>query len=111
MSTKFTSTSKQSLHNNIDNNINNKKDFVKNDLKVQENDRVPIQHFGATLTDFKKNLPDNFASAMRNLWGADRIGGNTALENFYNFHAMKGTRHAPFYWIKVFKMYMLKEKE
>lgn len=110
--TKFNSTIKQSLTNNIEDNIdNNKKSvFSKNDLTPRKEDTVPIRHFGESFTKFRDNLPEEFKDVMRKVWGSDQIGGMTALENFYNYNAMKGGRFTEWYWVKIFKTYMYNEK-
>lgn len=92
--------------------INKKEKSVltSDDLKPRTSDTVPVRHFGNNFIEFRDNLPDNFKEVMRKVWGTDQIGGMTALENFYNYNAMKGGRFTPAYWCKLFKTYMYNEK-
>ena len=89
---------------------NNKSVLTHQDLTPRKSDTVPVRHFGKNFVEFRNNLPEEFKKVMRTVWGADQIGGMTALENFYNYNAMKGGRFTPAYWCKLFKTYMHNEK-
>lgn len=121
MSTKFTSTSKQSLHNNIDDNLVDKKNIKKSSVITvdeldtrEKDDRVPITRWGKTWEEFQVECPQEFKNTAKVMFpnpDSQYADARDALNFFYEQNKTSRSMFPEWKWADILIKNLNKQKK